>query len=264
MQFLESLSIMSTAPAHALAPAGPRHHLRLATRHEVQALVRRRYGARGLRVSGPGHAGLTFAACQGREIVATLGIALDGPAGLAADATFPAEVARLRRTHRLCEFTRLACDGSVPAAPVLAALFHGAYVAAHRLHAAGLMLLEVHPRHARFYQRHLHCRVVAGERPNRAVQAPAVLLAADAAEVRAHLRSECAARPGLWAHGFTAEEEDRVLCRLLLAGCKPVWADEAAVPAGPWGSGQDGSPRPAAVAGSLSLEETLDSLNEPR
>lgn len=263
MQFLSSLvSLSAGQPAPWLARVGERHHVRLARADEpaLQALVRARYGWRGLRVQGPGRASLTLAACEGRRVVATLGVALDGPAGLAADDTFAPEVARLRRSHRLCEFTRLASEGGPRATPLLAVLLHTAWVAAHRLHAADVVLMEVHPRHARFYERQLGCRRMAGERPNRHVQAPAVLLAAEAGPVRQRLRALAGsdARHSLCAHGLSTQEEDRVLCRLLMQ------LSVGAAGGVDGGGRQGGWPRPAAVPGSQSLEETLVSLAVPR
>lgn len=246
-----------------LASAGAPHHIRTvrADDAQVQALVRARYGWRGLRLSGPGCADLTLAACDGARVVATLGVALDGPAGLAADTTFPEEVAGLRRRYRLCEFTRLASDSQQPAGRLLAALWHTAWVAAHRQHAADLVLMEVHPRHARFYRLQFGCRDVAPERLHHEVQAPAVLLAADAGALHQRLRSMAGSsrRHSVCARAFSAEEEDRVLERL---------QRQAAVPKARGAARGEAAARrnlrPAAGAGWWSLLGTSASLALPR
>lgn len=148
-----------------------------------QKLVGRRYGQRGLRIAPaaspePGLA--TLQAHDGRRLVGTLSVRLDGIDGLAADASFPEELLRLRAKGRLlCEFTRLAVEGEIPTSkPVLASLFHLAYLYAHRVKAADLLVMEVHPRHAPFYRRMLGAKKLElGE--NASVEAPSVLMCLD-------------------------------------------------------------------------------------
>lgn len=156
-----------------------------------QSLVGRRYGQRGLHVSPianpePGLA--TLQAHDGRRLVGTLSVRVDGPDGLAADASFPEELLRLRaKGRKLCEFTRLAVEGEVPSKPVLASLFHLAHLYAQRVKGADLLVMEVHPRHAPFYRRMLGAkRLQLGE--NESVQAPSVLMCLDLAHAQEQIR----------------------------------------------------------------------------
>lgn len=145
-----------------------------------QALVGRRYGQRGLQVKPLEMCNEGLASLRVREgdaVVGTLSVRLDGPQGLSADSVFPEQMASLREGgQRLCEFTRLAVDDGTESKPVLARLFHMAYLYAHRMEAAQLIIFEVHPRHVAFYRRMLGSRLVAGERLNPHVNAPAVLM----------------------------------------------------------------------------------------
>jgi hypothetical protein len=156
-----------------------------------QSLVGRRYGQRGLRVgmAGEPEPGLTaLEAHDGRRLVGTLSVRMDGPDGLAADATFPEELLRLRaKGRRLCEFTRLALEPNQQSKPALAGLFHMAHLLAHRVKGADLLVMEVHPRHAPFYRRMLGAkRLELGE--NASVEAPSVLMCLDLAFAQDQIR----------------------------------------------------------------------------
>jgi len=64
---------------------------------------------------------------------------------------------------------------------VLAAIFHIAYIHARRLRQSTDLLIEVNPRHVKFYQALLGFTVVGEERMDPRVGAPAVLLRLDLA-----------------------------------------------------------------------------------
>jgi hypothetical protein len=189
----------------------------------TQSLVGRRYGQRGLRVAGvespePGLA--TLQAHDGRRLVGTLSVRMDGPDGLAADATFPEELLRLRaKGRKLCEFTRLAVEGELPSKPVLAGLFHLAYLYAQRVKGADLLVMEVNPRHAPFYRRMLGAKKLElGQ--NLSVEAPSVLLCLDLAHVQEQIR-RFGGRPelgeevrSLYPFGYAPSEEPMLIERL--------------------------------------------------
>jgi hypothetical protein len=61
----------------------------------------------------------------------------------------------------------------------LASLFHVAYIYAHRVKKLTHLLIEVNPRHVRYYETMLGFEVIAGARHNSRVNAPAVLLSLD-------------------------------------------------------------------------------------
>lgn len=152
----------------------------LASWRHAQALLGRRYGQRGLKLKDPvcPDTGLaTLRVRDGDKVVGTLSVRLDHGRGLSADGVFPEEMKALREGgQRLCEFTRLAVEGDTESKQVLARLFHLAYLYAYRLEGYDLLTFEVHPRHAPFYRRMLGAKLVAEERLNPHVNAPAVLM----------------------------------------------------------------------------------------
>ncbi|WP_375140259.1 N-acyl amino acid synthase FeeM domain-containing protein [Azohydromonas aeria] len=125
----------------------------------------------------------TLVICAPDTVMGTLSISADRPGQLlSVEKTFGEEVRALREAgHRLCEFTRLAVEAVAHPKELLGSLFHGAYRFAERVHGAGTVLVEVNPRHVRFYERLLGFKVLSDVRLNERVQAPAVLLALDLA-----------------------------------------------------------------------------------
>ena len=164
----------------------PGHDLRLVrTPHEhamVSMLVQRMYAWRGYRSdAGAWRADdarrLTIAAWHDAAVVATVSLGRDSPAGLLADELYARELGRLRRFERVvCEASRLAVDPDFSSPDLLLALFQTAHACAREHFAASDAVIEVNPRHARYYQRLLGFRQVGEQRQCRRVQAPAVLL----------------------------------------------------------------------------------------
>jgi hypothetical protein len=158
--------------------------IRVARREGFQqaagTLIERRYGDRGYQTPArqPQDPNLyTFVAYDEGHLVGTVGIRLDSDAGLSADDLYGDELRELRASNcRLCEFTRLAVDFQTVSKPVLAGLFHTAYMFAYELRGHDHAVIEVNPRHAPFYRRALLFEQIGEERMNMKVQAPAVLL----------------------------------------------------------------------------------------
>lgn len=140
-------------------------------------LVEKRYAWRGYSVTRvPAPDVCTFLAERETGVVGTMGVRLDGGGGLAADSLYGAELERLRAGGaRLCEFTRLAVDPEA-GRPVLARLFHSAYLYAALMMACTHVMIEVNPRHVPFYQRTLGFERHGEVRQKDSVAAPAVLL----------------------------------------------------------------------------------------
>jgi hypothetical protein len=74
---------------------------------------------------------------------------------------------------------RFAVEGSVNCTHLLAALFHVAFIFAHRLNECSDLLIEVNPRHVPFYCRLLQFQPFGIEKANPRVNAPSVLLRLD-------------------------------------------------------------------------------------
>ena len=145
-------------------------------------LVRRMYAWRGyqseaVRPPADDPHRLTLAAWHGDEVVATLTLGRDSSAGLLADVLYAPEVGRLRRPgHVVCEVSRLAVAREFSSPDLLIALLQSAHRHGQERFAATDVVIEVNPRHARYYQRVLGFRQLGGLRQCPRVDAPALLL----------------------------------------------------------------------------------------
>lgn len=150
----------------------------------IDSLLKHRYAWRGYQAVGlptdPSVNKFTLAAMENDASIGTITVSFDGQQKLASDESFSEEVNALRAQGRkLCEFTKLAVDPTTATKRVLAALFHVAYIVAHRIRGYDTLLIEVNPRHVRYYERMLGFKLMGSERLNRSVRAPAVLLSVD-------------------------------------------------------------------------------------
>src|SRR5436190_7462065 len=95
---------------------------------------------------------ITLAAFGSDELpVATITVGVDSPAGLYVESVYPGEISTLRNAGtRLSEFAKLAVGSVVKSRPVLAAIFHIAYIYAYRIRQSTDLVIEVNPRHERF------------------------------------------------------------------------------------------------------------------
>jgi hypothetical protein len=189
----------------------------------ASSLIQRRYAWRGystppLENSTPGQ--VTLSACVADATVATITAGVDSEEGLYVSRLYPDEVRDLRAQGRkLCEFTKLAVDESVRSHAVLGAIFHVACMYVSNLHRCSDVLIEVNPRHVRFYQRMLGFRRAAEERLDPTVNAPAVLLRLElkqAAREIARLggRGRADGERSFYPFFFAPDEEAQIVGRL--------------------------------------------------
>lgn len=193
---LRSLTLERQEPtdAHHLALAQDMFKIRLANsegrRESADLLIKKMYSWRGYNTCGalndtPNR--ITLMADHKGKILGTLTIGLDSSSGLLVDQLYKDEIDRLRLAQRLvCEFTKLAVDQEAHSQRVLAALFHLAFIYAHKIHGATDLVIEVNPRHAVFYQRALGFGQLGEERMCPRVNAPAILLRLTSEYVREH------------------------------------------------------------------------------
>lgn len=191
----------------------------------VDSLLKHRYAWRGYTGAGlptdPSVNRFTLAAMEGESSIGTITVSFDGPQKLACDDAFGAEVDALRKQgRRLCEFTKLAVDPTTATKRVLAALFHVAYIVAHRIRGHDTLLIEVNPRHVRYYERMLGCQVIGPERLNRSVRAPAVLLSVDFSYILSQIGEfggqpeRAATERSLYPFAFSLTEEASIMARM--------------------------------------------------
>lgn len=190
------LSLDVLAEDASLAPGDVR--IKLACSSEEHAAADRflamRYAWRGYVVAGEPReqssdkrASLnyfTLLAYREESTVGTLTVGVDAGNGLLVDEANREMVHSLRRTgRRLVELRRLAVRDAVGAKAVLAHLFRAAYLVGRELHAATDVLIEVNPRHASFYRRIFGFVRMGDEWICARVNAPAVLLRLDIANL---------------------------------------------------------------------------------
>ena len=148
---------------------------------QTTALITRMYTSRGLSSYVHSHeldtARSTIIACRRAEVVGTLSLGLDNGQGLMAEVLYPEEIASVRQGGgRVCEITRLAMDPKSGSQDALAGMVQILYVLITMVHDMTDIFIEVHPRHAGFYQHLLGYRIVGPQRICPRVNAPAVLL----------------------------------------------------------------------------------------
>ena len=197
-------------------------------RSSANLLLKTRYAWRGYQaVSLPSDQTanrISLTATEDECTIGTITIGLDGPEGMNSEEVFAGEIKALREQgRRLVEFTKLAIDPIAGTKRVLASLFHVAYIVAHRIRGFDTLVMEVNPRHVRYYERMLGARVIGEERLNRKVNAPAVLLSIDFDYIMEQIgtfagRPECAATErSLYPFAFTLAEEAGIIGKLMRA-----------------------------------------------
>ena len=153
--------------------------------------------------------------------IATATLNLDSQIGLLADELYKDESDGLRREgRRLCEMTKLAVEHVVRSKRVLASLFHIALIYARHLHGRDDCLIEINPRHVKFYEAMLGFEAVGEMKMCRRVNAPARLLRLDLhgadAKIQAyggHGDSHPSER-SLYPYFFSKSEEAGIVSRL--------------------------------------------------
>ena len=194
-------------------------------RSSASILINRMYATRGYVSNGlpePTQAAAITLVATDRELtIGTISVGFDGPQGLLAEDSFQEEIDAMRAAGAtLCEFTKLAMDSVVSSKRVLASLFHVAYIFAYRIQGCDHLLIEVNPRHVRYYERMFGFEIVGEKRMNRRVNAPAILLALEFA--RGHKKiAEFGGRPelsaterSLFPYFFSVGEEAGIVGRL--------------------------------------------------
>lgn len=223
--------IPSLPKPRSIAEAPVRFKIRLANdegrRNSAGYLIQKMYGWRGYAASGPQAAPnrVTLMASDLEKALATITVGFDSPDGLMVEELYREDLAPLRsRGAHLCEFTKLAVDRNEQSKEVLAMMFHIAYMYARRIHRCSDLVIEVNPRHVRFYERMLGFRQLGPERLCPRVGAPAVLLWLDlsyaGSQIEAYggLRERAGKVRSLYPFFFSSTEEEGIIGRLRAIG----------------------------------------------
>lgn len=196
-------------------------------RNSASLLISKMYAMRGYNVArmekDPSR--ITLSASDKGSVIGTVTLGLDSERGILADEIFGDHVDAWRaRGARLCEITKLAFDPQVKSKMALAALFHVLYIYAHYLHARTDVLIEVNPRHRRFYQAMLGFEDQAELRHNTRVDAPAYLMWLSVEHMAREIRrlggtsSHHGAERSLYPYFFSQREEEGIANRLIKLG----------------------------------------------
>jgi hypothetical protein len=196
--------------------------IRVATSDEdliaAEQIINRLYGWRGY---GAQHtltrheSRTTFIAAHGADTLGTLTLSVDSTDGLNVDASFPEELAGLReRGASVCELTKFAFDPSAQSKPLLAILFHTIFTYGTHHHSCTDLLIEVNPRHVRFYEAALGFQKLGGLKTNTVVNAPSQLMRLPVCEIEDNIERFAGEGPGsnhsLYRH-FLRREDARTL-----------------------------------------------------
>ena len=205
-----------------------KYHIRLTDtaegRNSASMLISKMYAWRGYAgthqfTDDPNR--ITLSAHNDGEVVGTMTIGIDSPIGLSADEVFKDEIdAHRARGARLCEFTKLAFDPGVRSKESLAGLFHLALIYARDIYHCTDIMIEVNPRHRRFYEHMLGFRREGELKLNPRVDAPAYLLRVNLEYVTEQIErhggtfsATCTER-SFYPYFFSPREEAGILSRL--------------------------------------------------
>lgn len=164
---------------------------------------------------------ITLVAVANEQSIGTLTLGFDSTIGLLVDDLYKPEIDALRaESRKVCEFTKLAIDERIRSKRVLASLFHIAYVYARNIHQCQDIVIEINPRHVRFYERMLGFKRLGAEKMCDRVHAPAVLLRLDLDYAHEQItkfggRMERAIEEkSLYPYFFSQQDEDGISQRL--------------------------------------------------
>lgn len=162
---------------------------------------------------------ISLVASRDDAVFGTITVGLDSNEGLLVDELYSDEIDVFRAQGRaVCEFGKLAVDPKLGTKDVLAALFHLAYMYAHRLNGVDDIVIEVNPRHVAYYKRMLGFTQLGPQRVCKRVNAPAVLLHLPcryaAEQIARYGGHQTAEGRSLYSYVFSSKDEQGLCDRL--------------------------------------------------
>ena len=144
---------------------------------EANNLIIERYQWRGYKPSIiSDNSGYTLIALINNKVIGTITINIDSANKLAIDNTFTIVNEIRQNSNKICEFTKLALDPILGTKKILISLFHCAVIIAYYIHNCDILLMEINPRHVKYYKRQFGFEQVSDEQINNSVEAPSTLL----------------------------------------------------------------------------------------
>ncbi len=211
-----------------LAAESPKYKIKVAAtsaeRKPAHMLIDRMYSGRGYETRGaldhePNK--MTLVAYSNDKAVGTLSVRKDSFLGLFADEMYHEELNDLRKSGcRICEFTGLAIDPEIKSKGLLASMIHVAYLYHFRILGITDGVLEVNPRHVKFYESMLDLDRIGPERMCLRANAPSVLLRANfpymAEQIRKYggFAAKPLGRKSLYPYFFPYEMESLIISRM--------------------------------------------------
>ena len=224
-----SLNIPEQEGAREFAHEDREFRIRLANteerRESASILINKMYSWRGYEnngVKGDNPNRITLIATgNDNQVIGTVSVGLDSPSGLLADEMYHDELEALRSQGRkICEFNSLAIDPSIKSKRVIAALFQIVILYPSGVFGYTDGVLEVNPRHVRFYERMMGFTQLGPERTCPRVNAPSILMRADFSYVNGQvekfggLMEKAGNEKSLYPYFFHKVDSDGILGRL--------------------------------------------------
>lgn len=218
-----------TAASTRASTASEKFKIRLASsdgqRQAATLLIEKMYSWRGYipkQKRRPTPNQCTLVASTNDQIIGTVTLTIDSPAGLLAENLYGEELAALRaKGAKLYELTQFAVEESSSwSKRVVASFFHITYIYGRRFHGCTDVIIEVNPRHVPFYTKLLGFQPLGPERICPRVNAPAILLHLDLAYVEAQVNAYGGLmrhQPGvrsLYPYFFSKQDEQGIIHRL--------------------------------------------------
>lgn len=168
---------------------------------------------------------ITLSAVDQGEVFGTVTLGIDSPMGILADEVFKDHLDEMRgRGARLCEISKLAFDPTVRSKAALGSLFHILYIYATHLYQCTDAVIEINPRHRRYYETMLGFQNQSELRNNPRVNAPAHLMWLSLDYMGKEIKRLGGApdpqseERSLYPYFFSPREEAGIAERLLLIG----------------------------------------------
>jgi hypothetical protein len=197
-------------------------------RSQASILINQMYSWRGYgsdhKLTSSDHRSI-FTVCSDNQVIGTLTLSVDTPKRLATDQTFSAELDELRSSPgtKLCELTKFAIDPSIKSPQLLAALFHVIFLYGPQSFGCTDVVIELHPRHVRYYEAMLGFERVGAPKIDASVEwwpsdTPVQLMRLNLRHMRQlidfHKTNSKSNSRSLYPYFFSQEEEQGIATRI--------------------------------------------------